>query len=412
MDLNTEKQIVDAARSDPEKFAGIYEAYADDIYRYSYSLVSDKDQAEEITQECFTRALEKLDSFEWQGISIKAWLIAISRNIAYSRFAKKTELPAGDFTEESPEFSHPAKEVDVKMAKDVNEALAKLPSITREIIVLKIWEEYKFVEIAAMVDKSESAVKMQFYRGMEKLQEMLKKNGYDEYYVVYPLLFNGVSKVAALPEFHLPTNMSAPGFLDKFKHAETMKNSSNLTRGSQLSASKIAGYGAIVTLAAGILGLASFVAFDYLQNDEEPDENRVQTEQTEDEEEPEDSAERENTEDNVEETGGTSDTGEEAPTQPETAPGVPGGEQTFNHTYRTEAIEYQPDPTNYFGFQRCDYQLSQCYVYAISKDLAPGVVIGEEYIISFNTYSDAEGGAAAGTSYYVVEAPVEVAPAI
>ena len=63
-----------AQKGDNGAFAGLYEAFHAKIYRYVYFKVSDRVEAEDLTEEVFLRMLESINSFKWQGYPFSSWL--------------------------------------------------------------------------------------------------------------------------------------------------------------------------------------------------------------------------------------------------------------------------------------------------------------------------------------------------
>jgi RNA polymerase sigma-70 factor (ECF subfamily) len=225
MDKALEKEIIQKAKKDLEEFTPIYEEYSKDVYRYVLSLVKDDKKAEEITQETFVRGLEKLDQFEWKGISIKNWFLAIARNQVYAQGRKKVEiLNETEGFEEVEGIEMVEEEVNYVVQKDLNEALYKLPVTTREIIILKIWEEYKFVEIADLLEININTVKTQFYRGITKLRKMLERKGHKKDTIILPVIFRGIMDLKTTEIF-----MPSSGFSQKLVHTleETLRRQEN-----------------------------------------------------------------------------------------------------------------------------------------------------------------------------------------
>ncbi len=297
MKLDKEKQIIEASKSDKKAFAPVYEEYSPHVYRYAYSIVQDKSKAQDITQEAFTRALDKLDEFEWRGISIKNWLIRFARFIAYEGFDVKT-LPGEELIEDYPDVRFSDQEINVGLKKDLTQALEQLPVTTREIIVLKIWEEYKFVEISELIDMNENTVKSHFYRGIRELQSILEKKGYDKQFVIFPILFSGLSKIGGLSNLGLPSQLSGvsafDSILSKFSSTNKMK-----VLNYTLSKPLVLGSVAMVGIAA--IGFLGYAAYDEYVREDEIEEDREESiiEEEEGEEEigePEVSDEAESTE--------------------------------------------------------------------------------------------------------------------
>jgi len=85
-DYLDEEKVITHCKKDLYAFSKIYERYVEDVYRYIYAVIRDKEKSEDIASKAFLIALEKVKSFEWKGVSIKFWLLRISRNLIYESF--------------------------------------------------------------------------------------------------------------------------------------------------------------------------------------------------------------------------------------------------------------------------------------------------------------------------------------
>lgn len=201
MDINTEKTIIEKYAKDNSVFAKLYEEYMPHVFRYVYSMVHDKQKAEDITQNVFVVALEKMKGYKFMGISIKYWFLSIARNLTLKSFAKKKEIIDTEIFENVPDVTFVDQLLDKQYLEDINGALENLPIQVREVITLKIWEEYTFEQIANLMGISEGAVKMSFYRGVEKLKKTLTKKGYSKNLLVFPLLFTGLLRTSSFEQY-------------------------------------------------------------------------------------------------------------------------------------------------------------------------------------------------------------------
>lgn len=176
MDLEMEQKLLHQCKTDLKNFSPIYDAYVKDIYRYAYSRLHNKNEAEDITSETFLKALEKLDKFNMDyGKSIKWWLFAIARNLIIDKYRKKEMV---EFNEEYTAFSdeHLLDQVISKdMLKKVEDYIKTFNPPAPEIVELRVWEELSFEEIAEIMKKSVAAIKMAFYRALEKIQNEFMK---------------------------------------------------------------------------------------------------------------------------------------------------------------------------------------------------------------------------------------------
>jgi RNA polymerase sigma-70 factor (ECF subfamily) len=157
---------------DPESFGVLYDRYLDKIYRFVYYKVYAKEVAEDITSEVFQKALEKIKSFDASKGTFSAWLYRIARNSVIDHYRKgKDDVSIEDtfdvgFDERTPETLDA-----IAALSKVSEYLETLTAKQREIIVLRVWEELSYQEIAAITGGSEDSVKMAFSRSIRELRD-------------------------------------------------------------------------------------------------------------------------------------------------------------------------------------------------------------------------------------------------
>jgi RNA polymerase sigma-70 factor (ECF subfamily) len=88
-----EARLVEAAREkDEAAWSSIFDDHFQSLYRYAYYRTGDGSAAEEIAAQVFEEALRGIKRFEYRGISIKAWLFAIARNLIASHLATRARL--------------------------------------------------------------------------------------------------------------------------------------------------------------------------------------------------------------------------------------------------------------------------------------------------------------------------------
>jgi len=199
-----EKTLIEKCKKDKSAFSRIYSEYLDDIYRYVYVLLHNKQKAEDITSQTFLTALEKIDNFEWRGISIKFWLIRISKNLVMKSYRQKSHISFDEKIEikELNKTLLEDKIIKESLKKELKKLIFKLDDITREIISLRIWEEFKFREIAKLLDMNESTVKNRFARGIKKLKRLAKQK--DKKKIPAPsiaVILIGLKQIKNLKEF-------------------------------------------------------------------------------------------------------------------------------------------------------------------------------------------------------------------
>ena len=146
-----------------EKFENIYNMYVGDIYKLAYSYVVNRQDAEDITQKTFYKLYNNRKIMN-ECEKIKGWLIRVCVNeckdyLKSSWFKVSRELP--DIKKESSESALfiSLREMDPKY---------RLP------LYFYYYEGYSIKEIAKIMNKSESAIKMRLLRAKEKLREEIE----------------------------------------------------------------------------------------------------------------------------------------------------------------------------------------------------------------------------------------------
>lgn len=165
--------IEHARRGDSQAIGRLYELYAPRIFRYVAYRVSTHADAEDLTAEVFVRMVKALPSYRDTGAPFEAWLyrIAGARVVDFRRRQRPQvalhedayvgeDDPQGD-VEERQEFER------------LRAALARLSDEQQTVLVLRFIERKSHQEVAAIVGKSETAVKSIQHRALTELAALL-----------------------------------------------------------------------------------------------------------------------------------------------------------------------------------------------------------------------------------------------
>lgn len=152
----------------------VYEEYFETVYKYLFCLTHNSDLSEELTQETFYRAVQKIGSFK-EECKISVWLCQIAKNLWYDEIKKDKKINKANEDElglitsnENLEEIVISNEEKMKLYKKMQ----KLDELTREVIYLRITGELSFKEIGTILNKSENWARVTFYRGKNKMREV------------------------------------------------------------------------------------------------------------------------------------------------------------------------------------------------------------------------------------------------
>jgi RNA polymerase sigma-70 factor (ECF subfamily) len=175
--VRTEALLTLAQQGDGEAFGQIYDLYVSQVYRYLYYRVGSHPLAEDLTSETFLRALRRIDSFSWQGRDIGAWFITIARNLVTDHFKSsrfRLEVSTGDMLDTDRADEGIEQEVlDNLDNAALLEAVRALKPDQQECIVLRFLQGLSVAETAAVMKRSEGAVKQLQLRAVRCLAKLL-----------------------------------------------------------------------------------------------------------------------------------------------------------------------------------------------------------------------------------------------
>jgi len=140
------------------------------IYNYILRLVGDREDALDATQDTFLKAYQALGKLEEEG-RFASWLFRIAHNEAYSLLRRRR--PEGEMPAELAEGMEKSRLFPAELRLAVEGALARLSDEQREAVVLKIYQGFKFEEMARILDCPVSTVKSRLYTALELLKNAL-----------------------------------------------------------------------------------------------------------------------------------------------------------------------------------------------------------------------------------------------
>lgn len=159
---------------DLSAFDVLYTTHIDAIYRYLYRRTLHRMTAEDLASTAFLKALEKIDAFDPTKGHFGGWVMTIAKNVLTDHYrALRPSTDIEDVWDLQSDDDVVQSLDDRESHKELREALKQLPKDKREIVLLRIWEDLSYAEIAALTGKSEGNCKVIFSRAMKDLRTLL-----------------------------------------------------------------------------------------------------------------------------------------------------------------------------------------------------------------------------------------------
>lgn len=167
-----------AQNGNKEAFGKIYDIFLDSVYKYIFFRVNTQEIAEDITSDVFFKVLRNLKKYTKKtNLPFSAWLFRIAKNSIIDFYRQKSET-----LEINEEIADESSRGETKRAterdidkKRILQAMKKLPEMQAQAIALKYFSERSNAEIAAILEKSETAVRILLSRGLRKMGDMLQR---------------------------------------------------------------------------------------------------------------------------------------------------------------------------------------------------------------------------------------------
>jgi RNA polymerase sigma-70 factor (ECF subfamily) len=152
----------------------LYLIHFDRIYSYLHMSVGSRHDAEDLTTQTFVKMLESIGRFRWRSVPFSAWLFRIAHNLAIDHFrARRRWQPEEEIPEPPGAEENSAEEQALASIGDASllELIARLSPQQRQVLTLKFVFRFSNGEAAAILDKTEGAVKSLQHRALASLHK-------------------------------------------------------------------------------------------------------------------------------------------------------------------------------------------------------------------------------------------------
>jgi len=172
-------------RRDPSVLDRLIEQYQHRLFRYLVYLAGNRALAEDLFQETWLRVLERGRQYDGKS-PFETWLFAIGRHLFIDTLRRKSPTSLDllrDPAEGAPLFEPSAADPSAyellagrEQQAHVAAAVAGVPAVYREVLMLRFQEDLELEEIAAVVDAPLATVKSRLYRGLSALKQQLERS--------------------------------------------------------------------------------------------------------------------------------------------------------------------------------------------------------------------------------------------
>ncbi len=158
-------------------FGRIYEIFFHKIYKFIYYRVSHKETAEDLTEEVFIKIFDKISATK-NPDSLEAWIYQIARNKVIDHYRSQKSSVNLEDVADLPDLENNI--VDTlqltQESQQIKKLLKELNKDEQKILSLKFFEDLDNPVIAALLNKSEAAVRVAQHRALSKLKKLSEKS--------------------------------------------------------------------------------------------------------------------------------------------------------------------------------------------------------------------------------------------
>ena len=152
----------------------LYNSYYMQVYSYAVALTKNPEQAEEIAQHTFVKALSSKARYKGKSSEL-TWLCSIAKNLYYDELRRNQRISSlGEHLHISSEVDIEQAVSDSDMAFRIHLVLHKLDEPYKEVFQLRVFGELSFSQIATIFGKTESWARVTYHRAKLKIQERME----------------------------------------------------------------------------------------------------------------------------------------------------------------------------------------------------------------------------------------------
>ncbi len=161
-----------ACQGNEAAFLVLYERHRTCIFRFAFRMLGSAALAEDIVHDCFLSLLRKPHLFDPSRASLRTYLCAAARNLS-CKHLRHRDLQSEDCPESGPRAGPLDSLLSAELSDEVQHAVAALPPLQREAIILFEYEDMSLAEIAIAAQTDVGTIKSRLHRARSSLRRLL-----------------------------------------------------------------------------------------------------------------------------------------------------------------------------------------------------------------------------------------------
>jgi RNA polymerase sigma-70 factor (ECF subfamily) len=182
--IDGEEQLIrSAVGGDSSAFGSLYDRYQPAIYRFVVVKVGSREEAEDITHHVFLSAWANVRTYKHRGHPFSSWLYQIARNMVIDHYRSRKDDVSLDKLDPESSIIPAVAQSDLfkKMQiEKVHRAIKELKPDYQDVVILRFIEDLPLKDVAAILKKSEGAVKLAQHRAIRELKKKLGEDNHDD----------------------------------------------------------------------------------------------------------------------------------------------------------------------------------------------------------------------------------------
>ena len=177
--MSEERLVREAQSGDPQALEELCRREWRPVYALLYSNLRDRNEAQDLTQDVFLRALRSFDRYRHRDTPFRAYLKAIARNLLRDRWRRRspTLVDLEDHAEPaSPDLLPDERVVGAETRQSIHELLETLNRDQREVVRLRVLEARPTGEVAEIMGRNANAIRQLQYRAIESLRQRMRED--------------------------------------------------------------------------------------------------------------------------------------------------------------------------------------------------------------------------------------------